>query len=81
MVEHSLSRFHGECQRLWEEKGPQENCTLETTPEILKEYIDLPGIYISGEGNQEHWQATARHEILMNQVYQINGSGNLAQLK
>ena len=65
MVHGSLTRFHLACQHLWEDQGPQENCTKETIPEILRNSFDLPGINISGDGNQEDWEATASHDIIM----------------
>jgi hypothetical protein len=77
MVHGSLKRFHYACQHLWEDKGPEENCTKESIPERLLIAFDLPGINISGDGNQENWQATARHDILMDRIFIINASGNL----
>jgi hypothetical protein len=80
MVHGSLKRFHLACQHLWEDKGAEENCTKESIPEILLNTFDLPGINISGDGNQEDWQATARHDILMDQIFIIDTSGTINKL-
>jgi hypothetical protein len=80
MVHGSLTRFHQTCQHLWDNQGPQENCTKESLPEVLRNSFDLPGIFISGEGNEENWQATARHELLLEQVFIIDTSGSINHL-
>lgn len=80
MVNGSLTRFHQACQHLWRDQGAQENCTKETIPIMLRDSFDLPGIYISGEGSQENWQATARHELLMEQTFIIDTSGTINRL-
>ena len=80
MVHGSLIRFHQACLHLWENQGPQENCSKETVPVILQNSFDLPGVYISGEGVKEEWQATARHDLLMEQIFIINASGNINKL-
>jgi hypothetical protein len=80
MVHSSLKRFHYACQHFWEEQGSQEICTKESVPKLLRDSFELPGINISGDGNQENWEATARHDILMNQVFIISASGSITQL-
>ena len=80
MVHLSLTRFHLNCKHLWDNQGPQENCTKESLSEILRNSFDLPGIYISGEGNEENWQATARHELLMEKIFIIDTSGTINRL-
>ena len=80
MVHSSLKRFHYACQHLWEDQGSGENCTKESVPKILVETFDLPGINISGDGNQEDWQATARHDNLMDQIFIIDASGIINKL-
>ncbi|MBT3365869.1 MAG: hypothetical protein HN472_03190 [Nitrospina sp.] len=80
MVHSGLNRFHYACQHLWEEQGPDENCTKESIPKMLLSSFDLPGINISGNGNQEDWQATARHDNLMDQIFIIDASGIINKL-
>ena len=80
MVRNSLTRFHCACQQLWGDRGPQENCTKESLSEMLRGTIDLPGINISGDGDQEDWQATALHYILSDQVFIIDASGAINRL-
>ena len=80
MVHSSLTRFHLACQHLWEDQGPRENCSKETVPALLRESFDLPGIYISGDGIMKEWQATARHDLLMDQIFIVDASGNIDKL-
>lgn len=80
MVHSSLTRFHIACQHLWDDQGSQENCTQDTFPEVLRDTFDLPGINISGEGNQADWQATARHDLLMGQIFIVDSSGVINKL-
>ena len=80
MVHSSLTRFHLTCQHLWDNQGPQENCTEESLSEVLRNSFELPGIYISGEGNEESWEATARHKLLMEKIFIIDASGTINNL-
>ena len=80
MVRSSLTRFHYACQQLWGDRGPQENCTKESLSEMMRNNFDLPGINISGDGNQEDWQTTALHYILSDQVFIIDASGAINRL-
>lgn len=80
MVHGSLTRFHLNCKHLWENQGPQENCTKESLSQVFRDTFDLPGIYISGEGNEENWEATARHNLLMEKVFIIDTSGTINTL-
>ena len=80
MVHGSLKRYHYACQHFWEERGSQENCAKDSFPELLLNTFDLPGVNISGDGNQEDWQATARHDLLMDQTFIIDASGIINKL-
>ena len=80
MVHLSLTRFHLTCQHLWDNQGPKENCSKESLSEVLHSSFDLPGIYINGEGNEENWEASARHELLMDKIFIIDTSGTINRL-
>ena len=80
MVHTSLTRFHYACQQLWGDRGSQENCIKKSLSEMLRNTFDLPGISISGEGNQEDWQATAHHDMLTDQIFIIDASGAISKL-